>query len=46
MRRSPRKLRSRRKTKKEDPDKIRNYPGVQRQNVKEKEKTHIKEKKE
>ena len=46
VRRSPRKFGSRWKTKKEDPNKIRNHPGGQRQHVKKKEMTHIKGKKE
>ena len=46
VRRSPKKFRSRCKTKKEDPDKIRNHPGGQRENVNKKEMTHTKGKKE
>ena len=46
VRRSPRKLNSWWKTKKEEPNKIRSYLGGQGQNVKKDEITHIKRKKE
>ena len=46
VRRSPRKLHSWWKTKKEEPDKIRSYPSGQGKIVKKKEMTHIKGKKE
>lgn len=45
VKRNPSRLCTWCKTKKEEPDKIRNYPSEQGQNTNKKEMTHIKEKK-